>query len=46
MTRTVPDFPVGRITFLPYARLMMTDEEITTLALFDIFLDGFHCCGT
>lgn len=44
--RTSPDFPVERITFLTYTRLMMmTDEDMAAIAPFGIILDEFHRCG-
>ena len=46
VTRTELDFPVERITFLTYARLMlMEDAEIAALHPYGIVLDEFHRCG-
>lgn len=44
--RSVPEYPVGQITFMTYARLMMmADEEIARLCPGAIILDEFHRCG-
>ncbi len=44
--RSSSDFPVERIVFMTYARLMMmTDEEIAELKPDGIILDEFHRCG-
>ena len=46
LLRSSPDYPVERIAFLTYARLMwMTDEEMAALAPYGIILDEFHRCG-